>query len=392
MKMFWHYNESDTQSASLLLPLMLFSEEVSLWSPSYHVSKSAKDQGVTKLGPFEIIELVEAGHIKIAGREDWLVNGTSRKNSQWHGAQWHEEFDEKILRIFEDDYNKPTKRVTSLPVESGYEQADHEIGMKSKKYKRAMAYVRQKKLPLGTKQRIQTKANSSGAWMRNPKKMAARELLRDAFNYENSRQALGADVSFEHESFSSKCLAEVAGRSLHTTDDLHPDFTIEKLNNAMDFALSLANKETVNDIIEVRQNQKEMGNLWQLVISEQGARRKLLSQLKDGNSTSTLAQDLIGNKITDRICQTIGGTVAISSAVVTAYQMKCTRRQVGMAILGLSTAVGPGINNLSERISLTSEGDYSGPFWPFAMSLGVRDPTQAQLIALTEQLLRRKIY
>ena len=128
------------------------------------------------------------------------------------------------------------------------------------------------------------------------------------------------------------------------------------------------------------------------MIAEQGARRKLIDQLKEGYTATTFVEDLIGHKSTDRICQTIGGGVAMTSAVLAAYQMKCNRRalgKIGMALFGLATAAAPSVNNLSERISLTTEGDYSGPFWPFVMSLGEQDPTQAQIIELTEQLLKR---
>lgn len=75
------------------------SSPVVLWAPSSVEISSTR----CRLGPREFVKYVEAGKVRIIGRENWIMSRHFRNNYRWAGAHWVSEIDDAVKSIATND-------------------------------------------------------------------------------------------------------------------------------------------------------------------------------------------------------------------------------------------------------------------------------------------------
>jgi hypothetical protein len=128
LRCFLHIAEFGFEGYRYLPGLATISDDLVLWAPAALQAQQAKEAGASLVGPEEILGLVEAGKIRIVGREPYLMEKSSRKNG-WPLAQWTSSFDEEIATIAAKDLDQPIeeRRVFFAGPEQGGAWAREEL-------------------------------------------------------------------------------------------------------------------------------------------------------------------------------------------------------------------------------------------------------------------------
>jgi hypothetical protein len=119
---FCHINEYEEDGFGNLHRMIATSEPLVLWAPSSQLLEAPECRVLAD----EFLEYVEAGRIRIIGRENWLMSKEDRNSATWSGARWDNQIDGKIKAIALEDQNladDEEKRVVIAPDERGDEYA-----------------------------------------------------------------------------------------------------------------------------------------------------------------------------------------------------------------------------------------------------------------------------
>ncbi len=389
MDVFWHINEGQAKGLALLSPLLLFTRELSVWSPAHAVLEEAFHDKHTNISPSGFLDLVEQGHIKVCGREEWLTNGDHRRNDNWPGAAWIRDFDGRLLKLFEDDYNGAEKRVSHQPPERGYKVADQIIEVNDVKFEIAKELVEKELVPSGTLDRINRNLiKPDNRWRSEPELMAARELLRDAVNHEDARSSVRADLTVDFDLFSSAKLGVLADRKPANITNLHHQFSLDKLKEVIALAKSLSGRENEISLAKLREDKKERKFLWELLLSEREKRMSLFSQIGRGTPDKDFMSEILGSKIPDNLVQSVG-LVSAAGVAIHAANKGINRRELLFGVAGLGVATFSPTRQLLERNSVIPEGDYSGPKWMSVFALGHDSPTRKELDWISNSIVEK---
>lgn len=397
MRAFWHFNESDLEYVGMLPSALSFCSELTVWAPSGVLIQSAFDQGMSKIDSDDFVDLVESGDLRIAAREDWLLNGDKRKDNRWEGAKWTAEFDGAILRIFEEDDDKQIKRVVAQGPEKGVAAAEQALSERNEQYVLAERLLSEGKVAKGTRQRIERGLQAtSGDWKTNPHAMSIKMVIRDAANHEAARDQLGADVMIENDALPVNEISRISRRPPMEIEEDVAEITSDMLKEAMSIVRQFSGEETVDAIRTIRHSTKEQDFLWKLLKSEKRMLSTLASQVKDGMDPSTLWRDVFGDKSGSQLATLYGVGSSLVGAVMAAKLYQNGRIEKRKFLAGIALTVssfvisssGP-IQNLAERASLIPEPDYSGPSWPTLYGLGVSNANREQLEILYARILEK---
>ena len=386
MKTFWHFNEAGGTDVDMLTPMLLFSSQLTLWAPSKLILEKAHRDGLCPFDADEFLELLRNDCLRITAREDWLVNGDQRRNSGWEGAVFDREFDGEILKIFTEDHGNEDARVFTAPDARGYSVADEEIETRGRRYLKALPYVRDRRIPTGTFERInRTIACPSKDWTAELEQRATRELIRDAVNHEDARLNTRSDFSVEVDRDATGVFSDIADRD-GAEPSSETDFTLDNICRAIDIAKNLSGNETVEGIVEIKKDAKEKKFLLDLQMSEyKYMKERLKNQISSGHDAITIYEEFFGKKIEGKILGPIG-LMPATAAIYSIRKKKMHRRDVIFSLLGLGISASIVGGNLLERSSLISERDYTGPRWPFLLRFGDNDPTRQMILDMLKFL------
>lgn len=108
--------------------MIAFCEPLTLWSPSI----GWMEKHNCPVPGEKLLRLIEKGHVRVAGREDWLTkerwrNERATAPDGWEGYEWSD-YDNQLLGIYNEDLKKKEKhpeemRVWAAPKEPGPEYA-----------------------------------------------------------------------------------------------------------------------------------------------------------------------------------------------------------------------------------------------------------------------------
>jgi hypothetical protein len=188
---FCHISEYGSDGYQNLHRMIAASNALVLWSPS---SALLSSDGC-KVGEREFVDYVTAGHVRVLGRESWLISRRFRDNHPWaEGARWIPLVDDEIRRIAEEDATKPTqeRRVLIAPAEGGKEWAEQYVVENPSVLKAVERVVQRgagvKDLPAGV---LETALRYS-----SDPRGAAVQVLRQAYNHGDAIATSGATAPF----------------------------------------------------------------------------------------------------------------------------------------------------------------------------------------------------
>lgn len=164
------------------LARMVAMSRAALWAPSSYMLKSE----ASSLTPEVFLKYLEAGKIRVFGRQEWLCDPASRNERSWLGSAWDNNIDGEIKRICEQDESRPKneRSVVIAPPERGYEFADIYLDQHPEQATQWARILRSRQrrleIPNGTRE---------AALRETDIVKATRRILRDAYNH-------GAAIAF----------------------------------------------------------------------------------------------------------------------------------------------------------------------------------------------------
>jgi hypothetical protein len=397
LRVFWHFNESDVDYVGMLPSALTLFRGVTVWAPSGSLIQEAHAIGNLSIDRSGFLDLIKSGDLQIAAREDWLVNGPSRRANRWKHAPWTADFDGVILDLYQQDLGKENPRVKLIGDETGYVLADIEVEKRSDRYFAALAMIQNGAIPKGTSERINRGRSSDNLdWQRDPSRMSIRMLLRDAYNHEVARSTLGAEVAVENDNLPVGALDRISGRPSYEVPTDTPQLSARRVKDAIQFVRSFGEAVSVDSIQKLRQDNREQNFLWEILKSERDMLRTLATQISDGLDKASLYEDLFGTKFGDNAAAIAAPTFTIAGIVSAARSFdskSINRRQmftgIAFAAAGGALGVAGQVERIGERNSLWSEGDYGGPCWPTLFGVGVNHPNRQQIASVYAGVLER---
>jgi hypothetical protein len=145
---FFHVSDFGATGYSLIPGAVALTGRIVVWAPSGAVLKQENDAGRLNFSPSDFLDLVDAGKVQVAAREDWIISN-KRQTGHWADAPWMTGFDEILRQWFIKDYNKPeiqTRRVIGLS-RGGGQQFAKEAMHESDILNRVGGFLSQNKIP-----------------------------------------------------------------------------------------------------------------------------------------------------------------------------------------------------------------------------------------------------
>lgn len=197
---FFHISEYGEEGYANLHGMIAASEPLNLWAPSSLLLK----QPGCPVPQGDFVDLVDLGHIRVLGREQWLTSPAYRDNHPWPGARWQPAIDGPLLKICQEDATKPAhlRRVAIAPPEAGWAWADtfiEEPGQLLRWTKILRSRKAAATMPEGTLQAAERAMEESGSY-----RDAVRSVLRDIWNHAAAFTFSAASVPYnqpEHDQF-----------------------------------------------------------------------------------------------------------------------------------------------------------------------------------------------
>jgi hypothetical protein len=151
------------------------------------------------LSAHEFLDLVDEGHVRVIGREWWLMSKDERDDHPYKDARWTPEIDDTLKKWCKyDAVMRPgDQRVAVIPPEDGYEWADEHLGEDERRVKTWYDRYRRspRSLPSGTLDTIARNVAKAAETGEDVRYAVARTILRDGRNHGQALQAAGADIS-----------------------------------------------------------------------------------------------------------------------------------------------------------------------------------------------------
>ncbi|MFG2824865.1 hypothetical protein ACGFX4_36230 [Kitasatospora sp. NPDC048365] len=189
---FCHISELGAAGYADLHAMVAVSRPLNLWAPSSVLLSSPE----CRITPGEFVGLVDAGHIRVVAREEWLVDRGFRDNRPWSGARWEPEVDSALKTIMEDDLAEPDvrrRRVLAVGPESGRASAERMLAADpvQLRYWTEMlgSAEADRVIPAGVLENARRRGGT------DLEKQAV-EIVRDAWNHGDAMVECGADIPF----------------------------------------------------------------------------------------------------------------------------------------------------------------------------------------------------
>lgn len=190
---FCHISEYGEKGYAYLPQMVLLGRPLTLWAPSSRLILAHSG-----LAAADLLALVDRGHVRVIGREPWLMSRKYRDSHNFAGAAWTPGVDDTLRKWCEDDASKPTgaQRVATAPPEDGYKWADEYLENHPRGSKAWYDHYRRspQTLPTGTLDTIARNLQGTRS-MKEERRVVARTILRDGRNHGQAFQIAGSDIS-----------------------------------------------------------------------------------------------------------------------------------------------------------------------------------------------------
>lgn len=366
------FNEAAYQS----IPALAFvAEPLILWSPSGSQITSAKAEGVSVLGPDDLLALVRKSFVRIHGREEWLTSQEHRevqwKKTRWPHARWGD-FDDGLCEIANDDRAKPAneRRVFFSEPDGGGEWAEGQFERDTGAAALVRALVEdpevRAKLPAGTCEKIERAKDVQAA---------TKAVLRDIHNHAAAFSEARA-ISVEPPAF-APLISQLAGDVIEARDPAASPgrrFALEEMLEM--FTTLLEEREAPADLSEVEE-------LLRLRSEDPRIEIEIGSLLAEPSSAawldSQIAHDKAARRAWDEIFPADKWDVDRAWVFIAALMagFEVSLGAVGAAAYRFLPRVLPAGKALARRQSLAL--DFEGPRVPFLLAYGRETPTYAQI-------------
>lgn len=247
MRCFLHISEFGFEGYRYLPGLAAISDDLVLWAPAALQAEQARKAGASLLGAEELLGLVEAGRVRIVGREHYLMEKDSRENG-WTLAEWTTTFDTEIAAIAAKDLNRPPerRRVFFAEPEQGESWARQELAAQSSRSRQVEDLIfapgaldpGQSRLLPGLVEKLS--------------RLESREeqlelALRDIRNHTLATDEVEADFSVEPLAF-REIVADLGNHRQPETNPAPPPPTLDGFRELLDIVMSLAPLESAADV------------------------------------------------------------------------------------------------------------------------------------------------
>ncbi|HKB50131.1 MAG TPA: hypothetical protein VKC63_01730 [Solirubrobacterales bacterium] len=366
------FNEAGYQS----IPALAFvAKPLILWSPSGSQITSAKAEGVSVLGPDDLLALVRKSFVRIHGREEWLTSQehreVQRKKTRWPHARWSD-FDDGLCEIANDDRAKPAneRRVFFSEPDGGGEWAEGQFERDTSAAALVCALVEdpevRAKLPAGTCEKIERAKDVQAA---------TKAVLRDIHNHAAAFSEARA-ISVEPPAF-APLISQLAGDVIEARDPAASPGRRSALEETLEmFTTLLEEREAPTDLSEVEE-------LLRLRFEDPRIEIEIGSLLAEPSSAawldSQIAHDKAARRAWDEIFPADKWDVDRAWVFIAALMagFEVSLGAVGAAAYRFLPRVLPAGKTLARRQSLAL--DFEGPRVPFLLAYGQETPTYAQI-------------
>ncbi len=373
------FNEAGYQS----IPALAFvAEPLILWSPSGSQIKSAADDGLSILGPDDLLSLVTKGFVRIHGREEWLTSQAHRESrweeTKWAHARWSD-FDERVREIADEDREKPEgeKRVrfAEPDVGGGWAEEQVENETEAAAVVRALVGDRQavRALPPGTREKIEDADDDE---------VATKVVLRDIHNHAAAFSEARA-LSVEPPEF-APLIAELATEVIEERDPSSLIAPPPSLGETVElFTELLWEREAPSDLSEVEELlawktrdprvQLEIGSM----LAEPSSAAWLDAEIAKDKAARTAWDELFPADSWD-----FDRCLIFIAALMAGFEATDALEAVALyRFLPRSLAAGKALGR-----GASSADDYAGPRVPFLLAHGSATPTYAQIGQMRDRL------
>ena len=211
-----------------------------IWSPSFKYLK-AQNKHETFLTPALMIELLEAGIIKIAAREEWLKDKGDRKKKKekWEFAEW-DEYDDIILGLLNDN----NENIISFK-EADQKAEILKLKLDEKKsnatQKQLIHFYKNNQLPFGQYGRIKSKK------LFDDDKIA-KQALEDIYNTEDALEDLRNPVLLTTAK-SAPVMESIFRNPGNRYDELYEKINLDKIVEFVNLIKEISDVKTGKDLI-----------------------------------------------------------------------------------------------------------------------------------------------
>jgi len=377
---------------AVLPALLVLADDVVLWSPAATAletahSPSTAAEARAPFAPSDILNLVEDGAVKIAARQRFIEDKEFRNSPKgWPGQHWHSTFDDAIYKIWKsEERTKPReRRVIAVGDESGYKNADAEIKRRGSAFALAQRLFLKNRIPFSTSERIQRNRERSDdiRWRRQPKLMAIREVLRDAFNHEDARNSTESQLAVQLAPFPTDEFNRIAG--VRPTPVQDEPIERKEVVELLKWIGSLKYAGSVPIIKQLRKDSDQRNLLWRLLHTTKSPLSELHDRIADGLSKAGLTEELLGTTGLLMSSSVVSVTSAAASLAVTRpWFCVAGAAAVGGALGTVIPMAGAG----ARRYSVIPDDAFSATDrWPFLLATGTAQPTRAEIASLLEVL------
>jgi len=397
LKTFWHVNEFGESGWSHFPVIAALSEKLTLWAPSGIMLKNAFEKGLCPFSPNELIELIEDGKIKVAGRANWIEGKSWRSKpvsgNEFYGRAWLPGFDDEILKIYA---SSNSSEVLVLPDEEGNSWADTCAHTKnSKEWRIAKELFRSGLVPQGTRERIE-RVLCSGE--RHKVISAVKIIIRDSRNHRDALNQTGSHLPFEMGEFNFGKFNQLSGVVAANNPPTPERWSLERVLELEDTLLRLGSITKFDHLKRFIMDKRIGKELSSFIFSVEAIDKLLLERIKDEYEPIYSASQMLGSDDGWLKKLTAGSMFAsLAGVIVTAWSgkdtnkksdsKKMTRRQfVGyggslmLGVIGASGVAVPTVSMVERSIGvLPAGGEYTGPRSPFIYAYNTDSPTRMQV-------------
>lgn len=391
MNIFMHINELE-DGWNIFPYSSLFSQKTSLWSPSAKRLELEYAKGNSVISPDDLLPLVEAGTVRVFGRDEWINNPKRFEDSDNETLHWEHRFDSEIARIAYEDRSKPNneKRVFVAGSEGGSKFAEDQLELNSDEYELALHMVKSNEIPHSVSINLRVDLD------RTDEKKALR-LLQVFKNHEDARILSGSDILVEKEGFPVGEYSAIVNRQPNHWSPNH-EFSETKISEFIHLAEQIGPIDTKEKYLVIARDDELKKEVNEFIRSEMSYRHAVINQISKGIVKDSVFADLVhDNPIVQGISLAsliVGlGPIAIdikkNSTISRRAVVKGALGSLGLMVFGPAATVA---YRGAQKSSLADLRDkYAGPKFPVMLALGRKSATLNEMIKLLDNLKQRLI-
>lgn len=423
---------------AIYLTQLVLADEIILWAPAATwLDECYYNRKTSPINAEMLGMLVKKGHVRIAAREEYILNKEYRNaRDRWAGQRWHEphqrkqqNFDDLIKRIYEFDKktNAHTPRVFTFPIgergeERGYKWADAQISAGSEAFKLAEKLYVADTMPVATRERIgrnvaflksrwspdirrrlESRSMSRPRWWRprkddierwisEPETMTVREILRDARNNEDFRSSVNADWILRWSPYPAYEFDQIAGRPPSAQKRI--DFNRQDVRETLRWIAKLEEASNIDVLLKLREDAAPHRELMMdMLKSPIHPLAELKSQIETGLNKKGYFEGAFGYWPIAAAC---GLASILFAALGVKASLEVDRRQflkrigkgIGYAAGGVVMPPSIALGYQEAKVEgLVPDDAYEGPVWLNLLAFGTEEAYRDRILGLLDQII-----